>query len=358
LWIGESGGVLEVMMASAEKVPVRAQLTKYEGQVAQIKGRDAKDRKQRASTAIAEARKLLTMTLEAAKATKAALANPDPKPDVTKAKDEETESWEELLWPHLQTIQIALHLIDIPETVISPGGVKASTVTAEPLSKLGAAGSGPRGKLRGWDHVLDIDHELLNAARGQWGPAYWVAAHLVSEKLHGPGNPWNTTPMRKVDNKTMETEIENEAKSKIAEDEVLYYVASVEYHSGPILEDFPSSISIEWGTLRHKNKQWERGDALKPFAWPLAPPPLDPNYVPDINDIRREGLMKRGVPVRFAMAMDDERRASGPFTDEGTFATRMKSFYGTKARGSNDKLQEGIGAVMSLIDAKRLQFGK
>ena len=347
-----------MMMASAEKGPVRAKLTNYEGQVAKIKGQEAKDRKQRATTALAEARKLITQTLEAAKATKAALANPDAKSDQAKAKSEETENWEEVLWPQLQTIQVALHLIDIPKTVIPSGGVKASTVTAEPLSNKGAGGTAPRGKLRGWDHILNIDHELLNPAKGQWGPAYWVAAHLVSEKLHGPGDPWNTTPMRKVDNKDMETTIEFDAKSKIAEDEVLYYVASVDYHSGPILEDFPSNISIEWGTLRYKNKQWERGDALKPYSRLLAPPPLDPNYVPDINDVRREGLMKRGIPVRFAIAMDDERRARGPFANAGDFVARMTSFYGTKTRSSDDKLQEGIGAVISLVESKKLQFGK
>lgn len=358
LWIAESGGAVEVMMASADKGPVRAKLTKYEGQVAQIKGQGAKDRKERATAAIAEARKLLTQTLEAAVATKAAVANPDAKPDQAKAKDKETESWEELLWPQLQSIQIALHLIDIPKTVISGGGAKASTVTAEPLSKKGAAGTAPRGKLRGWDHVLNIDHQNLNPARGQWGPAYWVAAHLVSEKLHGAGDPWNTTPMRKVDNKDMETSIESDAKSRIAEDEVMYYVASIDYHSGPILEDFPSKISIEWGALRYRNKQWERGDALKPYSLSLAPPPLDPNYIPDINDIRREGLMKRGVPIRFAMAMDDERRAGGPFAGDGDFIARMTRFYGAKPRSSDDKLQEGVGAVLSLVNAKKLQFGK
>jgi hypothetical protein len=359
LWIAESGGVLEVMMASADKEPVRAKLTKYEGQVAKIKGQHAKDRRQRATSAIAEARKLLTRTLEAAKATMAALVNPNAKPDQVKVKNEETESWEEVLWPQLQTIQIALHLIDIPETKIPKGGVKASKVTAEPLTKKGDAGTPPSGKLRGWDHVLIIDNEKLNPERDHWGPAYWVAGHLVSEKLHGPGDPWNTTPMRKIDNKDMEKKIESSAISKIEEDEVLYYEASVEYKSSePILEDFPSNISIKWGTLRYKNKHWERGNALEPYSRPLAPPPLDPKFIPDVNDVRREGLMKRGVPVRFAMAMDDERRARGPFANAEAFADRMASFYGTRARSSDDKLQEGIGAVMSLIAARKLQFGK
>jgi hypothetical protein len=359
LWIAESGGVLEVMMASADKEPVRAKVTEYEGKVAKIKGQHAKDRRQRATSAIAEARKLLTRTLEAAKATMAALANPNAKPGQAKVKNEETESWEEVLWRQLQTIQIALHLIDIPKTKIPSGGVKASKVTAEPLTKKGDAGTPPSGELRGWKHVLNIDHELLNPKRDHWGPAYWVAGHLVSEKLHGPGDPWNTTPMRKVDNKDMERKIESEAISKIKEDEVLYYVASVDYKSSePILEDFPSNISIEWGTLRYKNKHWERGDALKPYSRILEPPPLDPKYIPDVNDVRREGLMKRGVPVRFAMAMDDERRARGPFANAEAFADRMASFYGTRAKSSDEKLGEGIGAVMSLIEAKKLQFGK
>ena len=355
LWIEETGAQPEVMMASGRKGPVREKLAEYEPQVANIK---VKDRKARATKAIGDAREALGKTYAAAKETKAERDKAEGKPEQVKAKDDETESWEELLWPQLQTIQIALHPAMIPPTKVAGGGPQASTVIADPLSKKGSRGSGPRGKLRGWEHVLVIDHELLNPAKGHWGPAYWVAAHLVSEELHGPGDPWNTTPMLKVDNKNMELTIEAAAKEKIAEDEVLYYIASVDYYSGPILEDFPSGISIQWGTLRAKGKEWERGEELKPYSRALEQPPLDPNYVPNINNIRREGLLKRGVPQRFAMAMDDERRAGGPFRDLGSFEDRMASLYANKIKSSDFKLQEGIEVIIWLVENKKLQFGK
>ncbi|QAY79329.1 hypothetical protein [Sphingosinicella sp. BN140058] len=358
LWIADTGGSVEVMMASADKGPVRSKLTKYENMAASLKGPNAKERKERVAGAVIEARKILASTLAAAQAAKAATKKEDPKPKEIEAKDDETESWEDLLWPQLQIIQIALHLIEIPKTIIPSGGGQASSVTAEPLTKKGSGGSRPRGKLRGWDHVLHIDHELLNAKTAQWGPAYWVAAHLVSEKLHGPGDPWNTTPMRKVDNKAMERQVESDAIARIGQDEVLYYASSVSYHSGPILEDFPSSITIEWGSLRFDRGSWVRGEAFTPFAATLHPPPLDPNFIPDINDIRRAGLVKRGVPLRFAMAMDTERDAGGAFKSELDFIDRMGNFYRGRGGAADTKLNEGIGSVLGLVGDKKLQFGK
>lgn len=349
LWIAETGGVVEIMMASARKEPVRAKLSEYETQVGKIKGSDAKNRRARADAAIKEARKLLALTLAAAKETKAALADPDVKSDKAKKADDKTEGWEDLLWPELQTIQIALRLIKLPGTKVSGGGAKASTSTAEPLSSKGIPGSRPKGKLRGWEHVLTLEG----------GSAYWVAAHLVSEKLHGPGDPWNTTPMRKVDNKDMEIKIEADAKTRIGEDEVLYYSASVEYHSGEekILEDFPASIAIEWGSMRYDKGIWERGEPFGTYSRTLDRPPLEPSFVADINEIRRTGLMKRGVPVRFAMAIDTERK-KGEFASQADLESRMTAHYAAPSNKTDLKLQEGLGIIATLISQGKLQIGK
>ena len=347
LWIEEHAETVEVMMASANKGPVSKKLTEYAKRVAVLKGPGSKDRKKRANDAIAEARKQLAGTLAAAQATKAAKAK-DQKGDA-KAKDKETESWEEQLWPELQIIQIALRDIPLPTTVLLPGSAQASTVTARPLSTKGSGGSKPRGKLLGWPLVAGMNPQ-------------WVAAHLVSEKLHGPGDPWNTTPMRTGDNTRMEIAIENKAKTKVAQEDVIYYTASVTYHqdsADPRMNDFPSSISVEWGNMRHEKGVWSDDEAFEPYSQTLKKPDLDDATRPDINELRRTALRKRGVPMRFAMAMDDERDAGGPFVGMSDFKSRMTALYNTKG-GSNpdDKLDEGIAVVRQLINEKKVKWPK
>jgi hypothetical protein len=235
-------------------------------------------------------------------------------------------------------------------------GAKASTVIANPLSKEGKGGSAPRGRLKGWDHVLLIDHELLNPKTAQWGPAYWVAGHLVSQWLHGPGDPWNTVPMRKIDNKAMEKDIEEDTIKRINNEEVLHYKAHVDYHKGDIVEDFPSHIDIERGSLRYQDGKWSPGEELSPFSAELDPPPLDPNYVPDINDLRRDGLYKRGIPFRFALAIETERDSGGKFNDPIDFNNRMKRLYAQRGGSADDKLSEGLAAVAGLI-GKKIRIG-
>lgn len=347
LWIEEHGETVEVMMASANKGPVSKKLTEYSTRASALKGPGSKDRKQRANDAIADARKQLAGTVTAAKATKAAKAT-DKKSDA-KAKDAETESWEERLWPQLQIIQIALRDIPLPPTKIFPGSGRADTVTARPLSAKGSGGSRPRGKLLGWPLVAGMNPQ-------------WVAAHLVSEKLHGPGDPWNTTPMRTGDNTRMEIAIENDAKKKIADENVIYYTASVTYHQDsddPRMNDFPSSIAVEWGGMRYENKTWNDDEAYEPYGpIDLKKPDLDDATRPDINELRRVALNKRGVPMRFAMAMDDERDTGGPFNRMVDFKWRMAALYKTKVGSPEDKLDEGIDSVRQLIADKKVKWPK
>jgi len=356
MWIGEAGGEPEAMMASERQGPVRKKLAEYSEQVNTL---GAKDRKKRATVAIGNATKILEETNAAARATKKEQNNSEGKPQEVAAKENVTETREEQLWPQLQIIEIALGLIQLPETKIFPGsGAKASTVIADPLTKKGKLGSQPRGKLKGWEHVMDIDCEELNPKKGQWGPAYWVAGHLLSERLHGPGDPWNTVPLRKIDNKAMEQDIELDTiKRTKEEDEVLYYNVHVDYHSGGVLDDFPNNIEIARGSLLlGENGKWEKDKELSPFTRTLEKPPLEPGYVPDLNDMRRDRLYKRGVPIRFAMAIIEERDTGGKFKSKADFDTRMTRFYTGKAR-SDDKLIEGFAAITKMINENRLRIG-
>ena len=353
MWIAETTGGVEVMMASGQKGPVRAKLTKYENKAINLsKGpgskEDIEDRQKRASDAIKSARQKLDATEQAAKATKAAIAKNDAKPDDVKAKDQQTEDWQEKLWPELQIIEIAIDDIPMPKTKIHGGSGQATTVTARPLSKDGSSGSKPRGKLRGWPLVAGRNPQ-------------WVAAHLLSEKLHGPGDPWNTTPMRTGDNTRMEIAVEDDAKTAVARGEVLYYTASVTYHDDsedPRMNDFPASISVQWGAMRFRDKAWADEKEYKPYYANLKKPDLEDGARPDINELRRTALYKRNVPIRFAMAMDEERDLRGAFTDPGTFTARMTAFYKTKGGNPDDKLSEGVAAVLLLITEKKAKWPK
>ena len=358
LWVGEAGGEPEAMMASGTPGMVRKKLAEYAEKAKNLKGPGSKNRKKRAITAIGKASQILDETNAAAKATKKAQLNPEGKVKEVEAKESAMENWERQLWPKLQIIEIAFGQIKLPDTVVRPGsGDKASKVVANPLSKKGRGGSAPRGKLKGWQHVLDIDHEKLNPKKGQWGPAYWVAGHLLSERLHGPGDPWNTVPLRKIDNKAMELGVEKDTIKRKDDDEVLFYEVQVDYHSGDILEDFPSYIEITRGLLEIRDDNWEKGEGLSPFGRPLKPPPLDPDYIPDLNDLSRNGFYKRNVPIRFAMAIVEERDTDGIFQHEVDFVTRMTRIYGGRTRPSNDKLTEGLVVIDKLIKRNKLRIG-
>ena len=359
MWIGEAGGEPEVMMASRNPAPVRTKLEEYKAEAGKLKNnKQDKERRVRAEGAISASLAILASVVLAAKATKDAELKGEEGKGEAQAKDDETESLEEQLWPHLQIIQIALRLVKLPKTVVSGTGAgKADKVTASPLSKEGEGGSRPSGKMRGWDHVLSIDRMPLNVKKGQSGPGYWVAAHLVSEKLHGPGRPWNTVPMRKRDNKAMELGIEADSKNRIDDDEVLMYTASVVYHTGPVLVDFPSRIVIERSTMRFENGAWGPGKALAGYDAPLEEPPLVATECPDINELGRKGLLDRGLPQRFAMAVDDERYEGGNFANLGNFVARMSAVYAKRKRDVDDKLVEGLAVVGHLLTAKKIRIG-
>nr|WP_221382028.1 hypothetical protein [Actinoplanes polyasparticus] len=361
LWIEVVGDKPEIMMASDHKGPVRQKLDEYRVSAAKLKDKGEEgERRKRAETAIGSADTKLAVTLAAASAAMAAAKKAEGDKSELKAKDDEAESWEEALWPELQTIQIALRVIELPETEIKPtSGAKASKVTAEPLSDEGKKGSAPRGRMLGWDHVVSIDRMMVNKKRGVWGVGYWVAGHLVSEKLHGPGDPFNTVPLRKKHNAEMEQEIESDSKERIAQEEVLYYSARVEFHKGDIVENFPRRIEIERGTMRYQGKKWRRADPLSGFSLDnIKPPPLAATARPDLNDLRRQGLLDRHVPQRFAMAVEDEHDDGGDFAGLDDFVNRMTAVYMGRKRPTEGKLDEGIASIVSLLLAKKITIGE
>jgi hypothetical protein len=78
---------------------------------------------------------------------------------------------------------------------------------------------------------------------------------------------------------------------------------------------------------------------------------------PDINELGRKGLLDRGLPQRFAMAVDDERYEGGNFANLGNFVARMSAVYAKRKRDVDDKLVEGLAVVGHLLTAKKIRIG-
>jgi hypothetical protein len=197
------------------------------------------------------------------------------------------------------------------------------------------------------------DKMRLNVKTGVMGPAYWVRAHLVSEWLHGPGKPWNLVPLLKSYNTAMEIAVEDKAYQRIMQDEVLYYIAAVDYHASPCPDGFPSTFSITWGAMRHDNGKWERADVLGSYDIAPAAPPLEGQFVPRINEVGRPALVSLGVPMRFAMALIEERQANGDFS-EPDFSSRMTKVYAARGGEADVNLTLGLLKVGQLIKTKEL----
>lgn len=357
MWIEMRGTQPVVIMSSVEK-PVSTQLDEYEVEAKALTAEGDKERRERALGAIAEARQLLTPTESKAKELAGLTAKPEADQKQVESKDDEVESLEDRLWPLLQTIQIALKKIEIPVTTVSPvGGSKASSVHAQPLTKRegNTKGSAPRGTLPGWKHVLDVDREELNPKKGLWGPAYWVAMHLLSEKLHGPGDPWNTVPAPKTANSAMERGPEDDAKKRISNDEVLYYDVSVGFHSGEILEDFPKTVDVVYGSMRYKDAEWVRGNKIGDLPLTIDPPPLEKGAAVPINSLGRKGLIDRGLDFQVAYNIGQEKKANGMFKDEKDFTDRMTKFYNGLSRPVDFMTLYWPG-VKALIDSKVLSL--
>jgi hypothetical protein len=188
-------------------------------------------------------------------------------------------------------------------------------------------GSRPNEDPPGWDHVLKVDREELNPKKKQWGPAYWVRMHLLSELLHGPGAAWNLVPARKTDNSAMLAGPEIDAKERIAKKEVLYYDVKVSFHTGEILQDFPKSVNVIYGSMKYENKAWVRAGQIDKLPLSPDPPPLDAGGPVPLHTVGRDTLSDTfHFPRMVAEHVAAESKA-GPYGTPTTFLARMKARY-------------------------------
>jgi hypothetical protein len=323
------------MMASDKPASVEEHLEDYQKTANALNEGSDKGKRDAALRGISEARKVLKPVDQNA-GEAAALSKSTTEPGAFKAREEKVESGEDALKSHLEAIQNALPPSELPETKVFPeSGNKADSVTAAPLTKKpgNTKGSRPFQDPPGWSHVGQIDRVKLNPKTEQWGPAYWVRMHLLSEKLHGPGAAWNLVPARKTANTAMLLGPEKDAKTRIANNEVLYYHVQVHFYSdrGPIEKDFPREVNVEWGSMKSVNGVWEKAEKIKSPPLTLDPPSLEIGAPIPISTLGRPGLMTRSFPYELARQIAEESK-SGPYADEHNFLSRMNARYAKLAR--------------------------
>jgi hypothetical protein len=357
MWIEVKGTKALVMMASDGGDKVDKQLVEYEKKAKKLTSKADKERRDKALTHIAQAKSLLGPVDQKSDEAAALAKHPEPDPQQFKAKDQEVESGQDQIWPHLQAIQIALRLIEIPETTVRPGsGSKASAVTAEPLTRNpgNTAGSSPSEDPPGWEHVTKVDRELLNPKTDQYGPRFWRRMHLLSEALHGPGEAWNLVPAVEKHNSAMKTGPERDAKTRIADDEVLYYQVGVNFYSGAVVENFPSNVDVEYGAMRFddQNKKWTRDAKIGGLSLTPDRPPLKSTSKISINTLGRDALYKMGLPFGLAESI----AAESPYDDQADLRAKMKARYGNLDRPV-DFNQVHWPTVRQFISEHDLTFG-
>jgi hypothetical protein len=137
----------------------------------------------------------------------------------------------------------------------------------------------------------------------------------------------------KTDNDAMERGPEKNAKDRIDLNEVLYYEVSVTYHTGEIVEDFPATIEVKWGSMKEQEGSFVRDKEkeMPPWKIDLAKPPLDgaTALVIDLSTAGEPNLKNLGLPIKLARNIAQENKF-GPFKDENNFITRMEARYNNK----------------------------
>jgi len=173
----------------------------------------------------------------------------------------------------------------VPRTVIQHAAdnshvLALSLTAAPPALTVGSvtrelAGSRPGADPPGWDDVLAFDDIYESPDKSSWQPRYWVLMHLLaSGKLHGPGEPWNTVPAGKTDNKDMEYGPEKDAKDALDSGvPALYYETTVTFrersentYKGVDAVDwanFPKVITVTVATGRRNRTTMAPGSRTK-----------------------------------------------------------------------------------------------
>jgi hypothetical protein len=207
---------------------------------------------------------------------------------------------------NLDVIGVERKSWDLPETKVvnSMEGGKAKRVSAEPLSKLPGkfGGSAASTNPKGWESI-----DVSLRAKGDW-----VRSHLLSHKLNGPGDQaWNLFPAtHEMNLSNMENQVESDAKSKLANGEVLFYTVELTYGNKGEYDFIPTSVFMEFG--RFDKVTNKRAEVLKSVTFTQEPPTIP---VAELNNLNTSS----------AKSLTETADAAGQTGMHGFFVNVVKS---------------------------------
>ena len=246
------------------------------------------------------------------------------------------------LKPHLAALYSKLGHPDVPESVVAghDGGIGTHTVTADPLTRKAGNTKGESAPKPHPNAARDIT--LLNTKAGLSAKGYksieWVAAHLLSARLHGPSTEGNLTPASQVDNKKMLTKVEAPAIKLLAANEgrnMLWWNAQLTQSTDPTLPHWASKLVVTYG-------EWDpaagpNGGRGKQLGQADVTP--SPNFTGarSIGSLSEDGAIRlkavTGMNISVANAIVATREVHGRFDSIYQVADRYDKTLFTKGGG-------------------------
>lgn len=171
-----------------------------------------------------------------------------------------------------------------PDTKVLKSTVNgmAKRVIAQPLTSVpgNTAGSKATANPVGWESI-----DVGSRSRGEW-----VRAHLLSHKLHGPGDQvWNLFPgTREMNLDNMEKKVESDAKKRVGNKEVLFYNVVLTYGHSGTFKFIPSEVYMEYGQYDNVGKK--RGVVHDRLTFKQSPPSGTAAALNDLNSSSAKSL--------------------------------------------------------------------
>jgi len=268
-----------------------------------------------------------------------------------------------------------------PRTVIQHAADN-SHVVAAPLTKAPPAlsvggvtrelvGSRPGADPPGWDDVLAFDDIYESEDSSSWQPRHWVLMHLLSERLHGPGEPWNTVPADKKVNGDMANGPEAQARKALDEGiPALYYETTVTFHKSgenPLYgrdtkavdwAHFPEAVTVTVATAKQDDRgKWVKDKDLKPpYVFDQLRLPNQKRQRSIMVDLLRAGATEYRRVLNLTTEWEGRVFARyAPYKDEDDFKAKLTAHY-QRDNPPVDFMAVYWPRVQAAIDQKKAEF--
>lgn len=208
----------------------------------------------------------------------------------------------------------------------------AKRVIAQPLTAVpgNTAGSKAVANPVGWESI-----DVASRSRGEW-----VRAHLLSHKLHGPGDQvWNLFPgTREMNLDNMEKKVESDAKKRIGNKEVLFYNVVLTYGHSGTFKFIPSEVYMEYGQYDNVGKK--RGSVHNRLTFKQSPPSGTAAALNNLNSASAKSLTlvaeQQGISGMhgFFVNVSKERKKGDYKNDVDSIKQRIdkKEYYTTNSK--------------------------